>query len=127
MVSQNSSRGNSNFNTECAFGNAIKELKISQLLKASNITKARGASAYEVFQFLLIMVFQRCNLYHFLNSKKKDTACDDNTYYRFLNEGLPLPERGQVQLEEVYPSSLDASGSIYVYVNVTGQSQVPGP
>ena len=87
MVSQNSSRGNSNFNTECAFGNAIKELKISQLLKASNITKARGASAYEVFQFLLIMVFQRCNLYHFLNSKKKDTACDDNTYYRFLNEG----------------------------------------
>ena len=49
--------------------------------------QGEGRLAYELFQFLVILVFQRCNLYHFLNSKKKNTAYDDNTYYRFLNEG----------------------------------------
>ncbi|MGL6202107.1 MAG: transposase [Lachnospiraceae bacterium] len=31
-------------------------------------------------------MFQNGNLYHFLNSKKQDTAYSKNTYYRFLNE-----------------------------------------
>lgn len=32
-----------------------------------------------------MLVFQKCNLYHFLNYKKKDTAFSKNTYHRFLN------------------------------------------
>jgi len=68
------------------FGNANRELKISNLLKASNIRKKKGGSVFDVFQFLLILVFQHCNLYHFLNSKKQDTAFSKNTYDRFLNE-----------------------------------------
>ncbi len=35
---------------------------------------------------LLLLVFQNCNLFHFLNSKKQDMAFSKNTYYRFLNE-----------------------------------------
>lgn len=71
---------------ECQFGDAIKELKISSLLRTSNIRKKKGSSVFDVFQFLLLLVFQNCNLYHFLNSKKQDTAFSKNTYYRFLNE-----------------------------------------
>lgn len=52
----------------------------------SNITKSCGISAYEVFQFLLLLVFQGRNLFRFLNSKHKDQAVSKNTYYRFLNE-----------------------------------------
>ena len=59
---------------KCEFGEAIRELQISKLLTKSNIKGKNGKSFYEVFQFLLLLVFQNCNLYHFLNSKKKDTA-----------------------------------------------------
>ena len=70
---------------KCEFGDAIRELQISKLLTKSNIRGKSGKSFFEVFQFLLLLVFQNCNLYHFLNSKKKDTAFSKNTYYRFLN------------------------------------------
>lgn len=55
-------------------------------MRKSNITKSCGVSAYEVFQFLLLLVFQGKNLFHFLNSKYKGQAISKNTYYRFLNE-----------------------------------------
>lgn len=45
---------------------AIKELGICSLLKESNIPKKKGRSVYEIFQFLLLLVFQNCNLFHFL-------------------------------------------------------------
>lgn len=86
MITEGRQKVNTENATECQFGNAIKELKISSLLKASNIHKKKGGSVFDVFQFLLLLVFQNCNLYHFLNSKKKDTAFSKNTYYRFLNE-----------------------------------------
>ena len=70
---------------KCEFGEAIRELQISKLLTKSNIKGKSGKSFFEVFQFLLLLVFQNCNLYHFLNSKTKDTAFSKNTYYRFLN------------------------------------------
>ncbi len=78
------------------FISAIKELKISSLLHQCGIRKttrmqkgeASGEkrSAFEIFQFLLLMVFQGCNLYRFLGSKKQDIACSKNTYNRFLND-----------------------------------------
>lgn len=82
MIYQN----NKNEHTSNKFSEAIKELQIGKLLRQSNIVKSCGVSAYEVFQFLLLLVFQGKNLYRFLNSKHKDQAVSKNTYYRFLNE-----------------------------------------
>ena len=77
---------NKNDHTPNKFSHALKELQIGKLLRKSNITKSCGISAYEVFQFLLLLVFQGKNLFRFLNSKHKDLAVSKNTYYRFLNE-----------------------------------------
>jgi hypothetical protein len=77
---------NQNDHTPNKFSDAMKELQIGKLLRKSNITKSCGISAYEVFQFLLLLVFQGKNLFRFLNSKHKDQAVSKNTYYRFLNE-----------------------------------------
>ncbi|SHK01210.1 Transposase DDE domain-containing protein [Hathewaya proteolytica DSM 3090] len=82
MINQMSQNGH----TPNAFSNAFKEIEIGKLMRKSNITKACGISAYEVFQFLLLLVFQGKNLFRFLNSKHKDRAVSKNTYYRFLNE-----------------------------------------
>ena len=68
-------------NTQNHFADAIKELQIGKILKKSNIAKSCGISAYEVFQFLLLLVFQGKNLFRFLNSKYKDQAVSKNTYY----------------------------------------------
>lgn len=73
-------------NTQNQFSIAIKEPQIGTLLRKSNITKSCGVSAYKVFQFLLLLVFQGKNLFRFLNSKHKDQAVSKNTYYRFLND-----------------------------------------
>ena len=75
-----------NENTQNQFSNAIRELHIGTMLRKANITKSCGISAYEVFQFLLLLVFQGKNLFRFLNSKRKDQAVSKNTYYRFLND-----------------------------------------
>ena len=73
-------------NTQNQFSNAIKELQCGKLLRKANITKNCGIPAFEVFQFLLLLVFQGKNLFRFLNSIHKDQAVSKNTYYRFLNE-----------------------------------------
>lgn len=86
MITENERPVNTENAVECEFGNAIRELGVSSLLKKSNIRKKKGGSVFDIFQFLLLLVFQNCNLYHFLNSKKQDTAFSKNTYYRFLNE-----------------------------------------
>ena len=77
---------NQNEHTQNQFSDAVKELQIGKLLRKSNISKSCGVSAYEIFQFLLLLVFQGKNLFRFLNSKRKDQAVSKNTYYRFLNE-----------------------------------------
>lgn len=82
----NHTANNDNPEIQCKFGEAVKELGISRLFRESNIRKKKGGSVYEIFQFLLLFVFQNCNLFHFLNSKKQDMAFSKNTYYRFLNE-----------------------------------------
>lgn len=74
MINQKVNFENPETEIKCEFGEAIRELQISKLLTKSNIKGKSGKSFYEVFQFLLLLVFQNCNLYHFLNSKKKDTA-----------------------------------------------------
>ena len=82
MIYQNSETEN----TQNKFSDAIKELECGKMLRKANITKNCGIPAFEVFQFLLLLVFQGKNLFRFLNSKHKDQAVSKNTYYRFLNE-----------------------------------------
>lgn len=77
---------NQNSHTQNAFSDTLKELQIGKLMRKSNITKSCGVSAYEVFQFLLLLVFQGKNLFRFLNSKHREQAVSKNTYYRSLNE-----------------------------------------
>ena len=62
---------NQNEHTQNQFSDAMKELQIGKLLRKSNISKSCGVSAYEIFQFLLLLVFQGKNLFRFLNSKRK--------------------------------------------------------
>lgn len=81
MITQN----DTNENTKHQFLQAFKELKIAALLNKAGISKAQGASAFVVFQFLLLLVFQGKNLYRFLVSKYGEKALSKNTYYRFLN------------------------------------------
>lgn len=73
-------------NTQNQFSKTIKELKIGNLLRVANVKKSCGIPAFEVFQFLILLVFQGKNLFRFLNSKHKEQAVSKNTYYRFLNE-----------------------------------------
>lgn len=75
-----------NENVKNQFSNAIRELQIGKLLRRANIIKSCGISAYGIFRFLLLLVFQGKNLFRLLNSKRKDTAVSKNTYYRFLND-----------------------------------------
>ena len=75
-----------NEHTQNKFSDAMKQLQIGKLLRKSNMTKSWGVSAYEVFQFLLLLAFQGKNLFRFLNSKHKEQAVSKNTYYRFVNE-----------------------------------------
>ena len=60
-------------------------MKIANLLRKAGIRKTQGAPVFEVFRFLILLVFQGKNLYRFLDSNRKDDSLSKNTYYRFLN------------------------------------------
>lgn len=95
MIQHNGVKENPCHELNMSFIAAIKELDISTLLFRCGIRKdsrrSRGESsdekrtAFEIFQFLLLMVFQGCNLYRYLGSKKQDIACSKSTYHRFLS------------------------------------------
>lgn len=94
MIQHNETKENPNYELNVSFIAAIKELDISGILSRCGIRKdsrkLKGESsdekrtAFEIFQFLLLMVFQGCNLYRYLGSKKQDIACSKSTYHRFL-------------------------------------------
>ena len=71
--------------TQVIIFQAIKDLRIAETLRKSGIRKAQGHSTFEVFKFLLLLVFQGKNLFRFLDSERSDQAVSKNTYYRFLN------------------------------------------
>jgi len=95
MIHQNQQNENNKTEINANFISAIKELKISKILSQCGIRKCTRAvngerfaekrTAFEIFQFLLLLVFQDCNLFLFLGSKKQDIACSKSTYHRFLN------------------------------------------
>lgn len=70
MIYQNSQTEN----TQDQISYAIRELGLGKMLRKANITKNCGVPAYEVFQFLLLLVFQGKNLFRFLHSKHRDQA-----------------------------------------------------
>ncbi len=94
MITPNIEKENPGIEINSNFIAAEKELGTAPLLKKCNIRKesrkragesnASRRTAFEIFQFLLLLVFEGCNLFHFLGSKKQDIACSKNTYYRFL-------------------------------------------
>lgn len=96
MITQSVKNENTCNEVNVSFVKAIVDLKISKLLADCNIRKnsrklsgeESGAkrSAFEVFQFLLMIAFEGCNLYRFLGSRKQDIACSKSTYHRFLND-----------------------------------------
>ena len=94
IIQHNETKENPNYELNVSFIAAIKELDISGILSRCGIRKdsrkLKGESSdekrtpFEIFQFLLLMVFQGCNLYRYLGSKKQDIACSKSTYHRFL-------------------------------------------
>lgn len=63
----------------------FKALKINQLLHASNIRKACGVTAQEIFEFIFMLVFHGKKMNSFLDSKRGQDFPGKDTYYRFLN------------------------------------------
>ena len=94
MIQHFEAAENPNNALNASFVSAIKTLNISRLLTQCGITKVSRSvkgesssdkrSAFEIFQFLLLMAFHGCNLYRFLGSKRQDIACSKSTYHRFL-------------------------------------------
>ena len=94
IIQHNETKENPNYELNVSFIAAIKELDISGILSRCGIRKDsrklkdessdEKRTAFEIFQFLLLMVFQGCNLYRYLGSKKQDIACSKSTYHRFL-------------------------------------------
>ena len=94
MIHHTEATENPNIAFNVSFMQAVKALRISSLLPQCGIRKdsrtiagelsGEKRSAFEIFQFQLLMVFQGCNLYRYLGSKKQDIACSKSTYHRFL-------------------------------------------
>ena len=70
MIAKKYENEKQNFEIAGRFTTAMKELKISSLLKRSNIRKesrntksgdCSKRSAFEIFQFLILLVFKGCN------------------------------------------------------------------
>ena len=68
--------------SKLSFINAFRALKLNKLLNQSNITKAKGRRAIDIFLFIFSLAFTNKSLYRHLQNNK---SIDDNTFYRFLN------------------------------------------
>ncbi len=66
--------------------NSMKSLKINTILRNANIRKSDGFSVNQIFQVLILLVFQGKNLFRLLDSNKGLNLPSKDTYYRFLNQ-----------------------------------------
>ena len=64
---------------------SMKTLKINKMLRDSNIRKSDGFAVNQIFQILILLVFQGKNLFRFLDSSQGLDLPSKDTYYRFLN------------------------------------------
>lgn len=91
MIYQNSQNGN----TQNQFSKAVKELQIGKLLRKSNITKSCGISAYEVFQFLLLLAARVTSVFDSLTrpERRKVLVLDDSVIKRNRSKKVELLAR----------------------------------
>lgn len=61
------------------------DYKISSLLKACRAEKQKGHSAFEIFRYLLCLVFCDRSMYMQIMTGRYTEAFGKNTVYRFLN------------------------------------------
>jgi len=67
----------------------IKRFKVNKLLRKVNATKEKGVPAYDIFAFLLGLVFSGKNLYTLLSSSSKETVTfGKDVIYRFLSKAF---------------------------------------
>ena len=83
MITKNEQSVNTENAVECEFGNAIRELGNSSILKKSTIRKKKGGSVFDIFQSLLL---QPVSFPEF----QKTGHC---IFKKYL---LPVPERIQI-------------------------------
>lgn len=63
----------------------FKQLKLTQLLRATNIKKSRGVSVKQIFEFIFLLALFGKNQYRFLESKRGQGLPGKDVYYNFLN------------------------------------------
>lgn len=63
----------------------IKEFHINRLLRNSNATKEKGVPAYDVFAFLMGVVFCGSNFFTLLKNCREKVPFGKDVVYRFLN------------------------------------------
>jgi len=61
------------------------DYKVSDLLKACRAEKQKGHSAFEIFRYLLCLVFCDRSMYMQIVTGRYSEAFGKNTVYRFLN------------------------------------------
>lgn len=66
--------------------NTMKTLRINSLLRHSNIRKSDGIAVNQIFQLLILLVFQGKNLFRLLDSNRGLDMPGKDTFYRFLNQ-----------------------------------------
>lgn len=71
--------------SQIAIFSAMRELKIAQLLRNSNIRKSDEVSVFKIFEFLILLVFKCKNLFQYLSSKHNDHSISKNAIYNFLS------------------------------------------
>jgi hypothetical protein len=68
------------------FKNFIKRYKVNGLLRKANATKEKGVPAYDIFAFLLGLVFSGKNLYETIAASAGRLPFGKDVVYRFLNK-----------------------------------------
>ena len=64
----------------------IKRFHVNKLLRMSNATKDKGYSAYDIFAFLLGLVFTGKNFYTLINHYRDKVTFGKDVVYRFLKK-----------------------------------------
>lgn len=62
----------------------VKRFRVNHLLRVSNTTKEKGVPAYDIFSFLLGLVFAGKNLYTLIVNYREKISFGKDAVYRFL-------------------------------------------
>lgn len=64
----------------------IKRFGVKQLLRNAHATKEKGVPTYEIFAFLMALIFTGKNLYTLLQNYREKVSFGKDTVYRFLSK-----------------------------------------